>query len=205
MHANRSRRLVFKVIVSDPAQPGDPAEYTRHRAAYAEAPEEFRRHLTVPEDVPIRVGDGQWITFQSIAGDATELTVLLNSMLRVRGQMPVVACGSRTFAEACSVVVAGVLHEWNGLPQVMRTRQTVNEFLRHHVHGQLEAIDASATPVTTILTRTPRTLTPLRMSVPSPNTTMKPEPRPSLLQRNPDATDSVIVWAYAIFSRTHCH
>jgi hypothetical protein len=138
MHAKRSRRLVFKVIASDPAQPGDPAEYTRHRAAYAEAPEDFRRHLTVPEDAPIRVGDGQWITFQSIAGDATELTVLLNSMLRVRGQMPVVACDSRTFAGACGVVVASVLHEWNGLPQVMRTRQTVDEFLRHHVHGQLE-------------------------------------------------------------------
>jgi hypothetical protein len=27
------------------------------------------------------------------------------------------------------------------------------------------------------------------MSVPSPNITMKPEPRPSLLHRNPDATD----------------
>lgn len=138
LHAKRSRRLVFKVIASDPAQPGDPAEYTRHRAAYAEAPEEFRRHLTVPEDVPIRVGDGQWITFQSIAGDATELTVLLNSMLRVSGQTPVVACDSRTFAEACGAVVAGVLHEWNGLPQVIRTRQTVDEFLRQHVHGQLE-------------------------------------------------------------------
>jgi hypothetical protein len=138
LHAKRSRRLVFKVIVSDPAQPGDPAEYTRHRAAYEEAPDEFRRYLTVPEDVPIRVGDGQWITFQSIAGDATELTVLLNSMLRVRGQTPIVACDSRTFAEACGVVVAGVLHEWNGLPQVIGTRQTVDEFLRQHVHGQLE-------------------------------------------------------------------
>ena len=29
------------------------------------------------------------------------------------------------------------------------------------------------------------------MSEPSPNITMKPEPRPSLLHRNPDATDNL--------------
>ncbi len=44
--------------------------------------------------------------------------------------------------------------------------------------------------VTTNLTCTPLRTASIRMSVPSPNITMKPEPRPSLLHRNPDATDA---------------
>ena len=139
LHGGRSRRLVLKVPVSDRSGSDEPAEYTRHRAAYAEAPEKFaKKHLTIPEDSPIRVGDGQWITLQSITGDAIEMTVLLNSMLKIPGQVPMVGCDSRTFAEACGTVVASMLGQWNGRPYVARPSQTVAQFLRHHLHDQLE-------------------------------------------------------------------
>jgi hypothetical protein len=137
LHAGAARRLVLKVAVSPENE--EPAEYTRHRAAYAEAPEEFaRRHLTRPQDAPIRVGNGQWITLQSMAGDSLEMTVLLNGMLKVENESLTVSCDSRAFAAACGTVVTSLLGEWNRKPDIARPGHTVAEFLRYHLDDQLE-------------------------------------------------------------------
>lgn len=153
-----------KVILKMDRLAGDrleAAEYGRQRDAVRESPEFARKHLArlaEPGHDLVRVGEGWWIVFQSIAGGSVEdLDVLTKWLASVRSGGPVgtdtnprrsVSCDGDTFAGICGGIVHSVLAEWqDGKPAT--TRMSVPEFLgthladRHHRPGRLH--DAVAT------------------------------------------------------------
>lgn len=138
-----AQRLVLKVPIMDGSEPVL-TEYTRHQSALDDAPKEFAEahHLVPLAHDPIRVGPGNWITFQAIAGDDVDsvevLTVLLNSMLKVPGAQSPTDFEATVFARAIGDLVAGVLGRWNGRPRASRKNLTVADFLHRHLHDQLE-------------------------------------------------------------------
>ena len=79
----RTTRLVLKVVPKGDGPLGE-AAFARHRRAYDEAPVAFAAdHLSALVNEPLRVDDGSWIVFETIAGDDTEDVMALGTVLRI--------------------------------------------------------------------------------------------------------------------------
>ncbi|MFI7662856.1 hypothetical protein ACIBTW_28660 [Micromonospora parva] len=138
-----ARKLILKHDVADSAQLHR-AEFARHHAALADAPDFAERHLTAPDGEPIRVGDGSWITFQEVVGgsfvDYRVLSALLAGVpqAKVAGVDPrlVTPCDRGSFADVCTAVVRGLLAGWAGKPTLHE--MPVAEVLRRHLLHRLQ-------------------------------------------------------------------
>ncbi|WP_328676315.1 hypothetical protein [Streptomyces sp. NBC_00343] len=137
-HNKRARKLLMKVSsVAD--QAFDQAEYTRHRDAVKDSPDFAAAHLAKLVHQPLRVGDGSWITFQTIAGksfdDVQVLTVLLRRALdRTPAEVGVPRFSAQDIAAACVAVVQDVLHSWTQTPHFGKEPSlTVREFFGLHL------------------------------------------------------------------------
>jgi hypothetical protein len=143
-HNRTTRKLLMKVSsVAD--QAFDQVEYTRHRDAVKESPVFAAEHLAQLVHQPLRVGDGSWITFQTIAGKNFDhvqvLTVLLRRALdRTPDEAGMPQFSAQDIAAACVAVVKGVLHNWTQTPYFgQKPPITVREFFKLHLPlGHLE-------------------------------------------------------------------
>ena len=113
-----SRRLVLKL---DRVGGGEFAmtEYARHCAAAWTAQDFARLHLAELVNDPIPVGDGYWLTFQSIAGDLDEFEALSSPLSGFLGQRDL-SCDAASFGAICRGIVRGVLAGWAGGPRNRR-------------------------------------------------------------------------------------
>ncbi|MEV0663674.1 AAA family ATPase [Actinomadura luteofluorescens] len=135
MLRGRSQKLVLKL---DRIPDGDPfeTEYARHHVAAGTSGRFATRHLAKLVSDPLPVGDGWWITFQSVAGTVGEfepVAALLAGFLGDGG----VGCDAEQFATVCRRIIRGVLTGWAGEPQIEYL--TVPAFLRLHLGYRLAA------------------------------------------------------------------
>jgi hypothetical protein len=135
----KSRKLVLKLdrVASDEFALTEFAltEYARHFAATWTAQDFARRHLAELVNDPIRVGDGYWLTFQSIAGDLGEFEALSSPLSGFLGQRDL-SCDAASFGAICQGIVRGVLADLAGDPEIGYF--SVPEFLRMHLSYRLD-------------------------------------------------------------------
>jgi hypothetical protein len=140
----------------------DAAEYVRQRAAVRDSPAFAERHLArlaEPGHDLVRVGQGWWIVFQTIAGGSVDdLDVLTKWLASARSGRPVgtgtnprrtVTCDEDTFARLCGHIVHCVLEGWQGRPGL--DAMSVPSFLARHLGGR-HRLDGLLRDAATMLT-----------------------------------------------------
>ncbi|MET9050436.1 NB-ARC domain-containing protein [Streptomyces bacillaris] len=139
----RTTRLVLKVVPKGDGPLGE-AAFARHRRAYDEAPVAFAAdHLSALVNEPIRVDDGSWIVFETIAGDDSEDVEALGTLLRTMLGGPAslggrTACDPQEFVRACGQLVGGILDEWVERPRTAARPLSVADFVRRHLPERIE-------------------------------------------------------------------
>lgn len=128
-----SQRLVLKLDRFTGTDFGT-TEYARHRQATQKSQDWADQHLAKLVGSPISAGDGWWLTFQSVAGDLDQFSVL-GSLMRELHDGAETSCTSAQLVDIYEAVINGVLGDWVEKPKIAYL--SVPDLLRAHLDYRL--------------------------------------------------------------------